>query len=212
MNQKNKLVGLICIILSLCVVLIVWSVTETVKAAEIDEKKNQINLNNQKIEQIEEIKNQLHITAELIRSEQSVNNGFDLILGQKWTEYHNLQTSLNAENAQLYSDITELEKIENQKQLIGNFKITHYCPCSTCNGGYGNVTALGTQLTPYRTIAVDPSVIPLGSKVEIQGKIYIAEDTGGAIKGNKIDMCVSNHSEAYQKGVLNNVPVYLING
>ena len=65
-------------------------------------------------------------------------------------------------------------------------------------------------MTPNRTIAVDPRIIPLGSKVEINGRIYIAEDTGGAIKGNRIDMCVSSHSEAYAKGVLNNVPVYVV--
>ena len=65
-------------------------------------------------------------------------------------------------------------------------------------------------MTPYRTIAVDPTVIPLGSEVEINGQIYIAEDTGSAIKGNKIDLCVRSHSEAYARGVLRNVPVYIV--
>ena len=65
-------------------------------------------------------------------------------------------------------------------------------------------------MTPYRTIAVDPKVIPLGSRVEINGQIYIAEDTGGAIKGNRIDMCVSSHAEAYRRGVLYNVPVHIV--
>ena len=53
-----------------------------------------------------------------------------------------------------------------------------------------------------RTIAVDPSVIPLGSRVFIEGYgVFIAEDTGGAIKGNKIDIAVSTHERANELGV-----------
>ena len=37
----------------------------------------------------------------------------------------------------------------------------------------------------------------------------MAEDTGGAIKGYKIDICVSSHSEALERGRLVNVPVYI---
>ena len=51
------------------------------------------------------------------------------------------------------------------------------------------------------TIAVDPDVIPLGSKVEIDGVEYVAEDTGGAIKQKRIDIFVASHSEALKKGV-----------
>ena len=52
-----------------------------------------------------------------------------------------------------------------------------------------------------RTIAVDPDVIPLGSVVLIDGKEYIAEDTGGAIKGNIIDMFVGTEAESEIFGV-----------
>ena len=52
-----------------------------------------------------------------------------------------------------------------------------------------------------RTIAVDPDVIPLGSTVIIDGKGYIAEDTGGAIKGNIIDMFVGTEAESEVIGV-----------
>lgn len=56
--------------------------------------------------------------------------------------------------------------------------------------GMGNITANGTNLkTNPRVVAVDPSVIPLGTTVEIEGYgKYVAADTGGAIKGNKIDI------------------------
>lgn len=77
----------------------------------------------------------------------------------------------------------------------GLFTITTYCPCAVCNGGYTG-TAIGTSVTPGRTIAVDPSVIPLGTTVYIEGVgTRIAEDTGGAIKGNKIDLAVGSHGE-----------------
>lgn len=51
-----------------------------------------------------------------------------------------------------------------------------------------------------RTIAVDPKIIPLGSKVKFSDKVYIAEDTGGAIKGKRIDLFVGSHSEAMKFG------------
>ena len=98
---------------------------------------------------------------------------------------------------------TELSKEENDKGgFIGTFKITHYCQCATCNGRSDAKTASGTTMAAGRTIAVDPRIIPLGSKVYIEGYGWrVAEDTGGAIKNMKIDMCVSSHSEAYAKGV-----------
>lgn len=67
----------------------------------------------------------------------------------------------------------------------------------------GNKTATGTVPTPGRTIAVDPSVIPLGSLVRIEvpsmpqySGVYRAEDTGGAVKGNIIDIFVGSDSAA----------------
>ena len=79
---------------------------------------------------------------------------------------------------------------------------TFYDPCVECNGNNLALTATGTTLTEGRTIAVDPSVIPLGSRVFIEGYgVFIAEDTGGAIKGNKIDIAVSTHERANELGV-----------
>ena len=87
------------------------------------------------------------------------------------------------------------------KQSLGSFRITHYCPCFYCCGSWaGGNTASGTRPTPGRTIAVDPSVIPLGTRVIIGGQVYVAEDTGGAIKGNKIDIFVADHSTALAYG------------
>ena len=89
-------------------------------------------------------------------------------------------------------------KASNYKYL-GTFRCTAYCGCGACCGG--SRTASGTVPTAGRTIATDPSVIPLGSKVRINGHVYTAEDTGGAIRGNVIDVFFASHSEALQWGV-----------
>lgn len=81
------------------------------------------------------------------------------------------------------------------------YTATAYCPCSYCCGKSDGITASGKKATPNHTIAVDKSQIPLGTKVEIKGYgIYVAEDTGGAIKGNKIDIYFSTHQEALNFG------------
>lgn len=78
------------------------------------------------------------------------------------------------------------------------FKITAYgADCEGCTG----LTYTGTVPEIGRTIAVDPDVIPLGSTVLIDGKEYVAEDTGGAIKGNIIDMFVGTEAESAAIGV-----------
>lgn len=188
----------------------IFFATSTVQANSIEQYETQIETNNSQISTIEEIKSQLHITAELFRNNEYINNGLADILSQKWHECNDYQNSKSNENIELQTKVDELKKQQSKRKFVGNFKITHYCPCTTCNGSWGSKTALGTTMTPYRTIAVDPKVIPLGSKVEVNGKTYIAEDTGEAIKGNRIDICVSSHSECYRLGVLHNVPVYIV--
>lgn len=81
------------------------------------------------------------------------------------------------------------------------FQATAYCGCASCCGSYGNATASGVMPRAYHTIAVDPSIIPLGTTVEIQGLgTYVAEDTGGAIRGNIIDIYFDSHQEALNFG------------
>ena len=66
-----------------------------------------------------------------------------------------------------------------------------------CNGRWtGQPTKLGAKMTVGRTIAVDPRVIPLGSKIRLGGRVYTAEDTGETIKGKRIDLYVENHEQA----------------
>jgi uncharacterized protein YabE (DUF348 family) len=74
---------------------------------------------------------------------------------------------------------------------------------ANCNGCSG-ITATGINLKAnpsLKVIAVDPSVIPLGSKVWVEGYGYaIAGDTGGAIKGKKIDLFMASTDKAYGFG------------
>ena len=59
-----------------------------------------------------------------------------------------------------------------------------------------------SAITEGRTIAVDSSIIPLGSRGYIEGYgTFIAEDTGSAIKNSKIDIFVSTHERAEELGV-----------
>ena len=66
--------------------------------------------------------------------------------------------------------------------------------------GAGYTTATGAR-AGYGIVAVDPNVIPLGTRMYIPGYGYgVAADTGGAIKGNKIDVCFDTLDEALTWG------------
>lgn len=88
----------------------------------------------------------------------------------------------------------------NTWKYIGEFKITYYWLSEN-----GRSTSTGAIATEGRTIAVDPNVIPYGSEVLINGHVYIAEDCGGAVKGNVIDIFVEDehmdmfYTEVYLK-------------
>lgn len=86
-------------------------------------------------------------------------------------------------------------------RYAGTFKTTAYCPCYSCSEGWGRKTSTGATARASHTIAVDPKVIPYGTKVMIDGVIYTAEDRGGGVKGNHIDIFYDSHSETYQHGV-----------
>ncbi len=82
--------------------------------------------------------------------------------------------------------------------MVSTTAYTAYC--RGCSG----ITKTGINLRKnpnLKVIAVDPSVIKLGTKVYVEGYGYaIAGDTGSAIKGNKIDVFMPNHSSALKWG------------
>lgn len=106
---------------------------------------------------------------------------------------------------------TETVPTDNGEELT--VVATAYCGCVECCGEWSKehpsraededfeqLTASGTVPKQGRTIAVDPDVIPLGSTVLLNGHTYIAEDTGGAIQGDRIDIYFEDHEEALEWG------------
>lgn len=127
---------------------------------------------------------------------------------------------LQHDNAQSEEDVKQAEKVavngdltpetaaEEEWTSLGEFKITAYCPCEKCCGIWASnrpngivYTASGEKAEAGKTIAVDTSVIPYGTEVKIGDHTYIAQDTGCAIKGNKIDIYFDSHEEALKHGV-----------
>lgn len=96
--------------------------------------------------------------------------------------------------------VQETDETEQGPEMIdvGMFKLTAYCNCRKCCGRWaGGPTASGTMPAEGRTVAVDKKVIPLGTRVYIEGYgEFIAEDTGSAIKGNRIDIYMDSHYDA----------------
>ena len=77
---------------------------------------------------------------------------------------------------------------------LGTFKITWYCPCRKCSGKWGYQTSSGARCTEGRTVAVDKHVIKEGTHLLINGHEYVAEDTGGGVRGNHVDIFNESHS------------------
>ena len=90
-------------------------------------------------------------------------------------------------------------EISEEKQILENCRITFYCPCVRCCGKWADgVTASGVPAMAGVTVAVDPAVIPLGSRVYIEGKEYLAQDTG--VSGAAVDVFMADHQAALEKG------------
>ena len=100
------------------------------------------------------------------------------------------------------AEVTKTDTSDGNWVSLGTFKLTAYCPCAQCNGA-ANVgkTATGAPPVPGHTIAVDRRVIPLGSKIKIEGfdNVFVAEDTG--VSGNSIDILFATHAETGEFGV-----------
>lgn len=114
--------------------------------------------------------------------------------------------------------LTEEEREEAENELIEaallarshkleDVTISFYC-CEEyphiCGTGTG-ITTSGRRVTPYVSCAVDTDIIPLGSTIMIEYNgemVYLrADDTGPAIKGNRLDIAVKGHQEALSMGV-----------
>lgn len=111
--------------------------------------------------------------------------------------------------------------VKDKDYQVKIMTVTAYCPCATCCGWklnrYGNpvfnygskrgyrkkvgYTSTGTQ-ADVGTIAADVRSIPYGTRLYIQGYGFgVVEDTGGALKGNHIDIFFHSHAQAMRWGV-----------
>ncbi len=93
-------------------------------------------------------------------------------------------------------------KVSSSKgKSLGTFTTTGYCNCSQCAGAYaGRPTSSGVMPKANHTIAADPSVLPIGTKVIINGQEYKVEDTGSGVNGKTIDVYYDNHDAAVAHG------------
>ena len=101
------------------------------------------------------------------------------------------------------TEATETTQAAAASSNQGGYYLTVEATAYSYNeAGLSNYTADGTNLVSEpNVIAVDPSVIPLGSYVEIPGYgIFRAADTGGAIYGNRIDVHLVNLNDVYNFG------------
>lgn len=98
---------------------------------------------------------------------------------------------------------------QNYKQII-DMTATAYAPGMLDNGKWNNQTYVG-GLVQHGIAAVDPRVIPMGTKLWVEGYgEAIANDQGSAIKGNRIDLAFNNRREALDYGI-KNVKIYVLN-
>jgi 3D (Asp-Asp-Asp) domain-containing protein len=119
---------------------------------------------------------------------------------------HTTTTNLAVEDTEI------VQPEEKEDWLLGEFTITYYCSCEKCCGKTDGITCSGEKVSEGITVAVDPNVIPLGVYIYIEGVGYrIAQDTGGNIKGKKVDVYMSSHEEALKAGI-HKANVYVIEG
>ncbi|GMB00393.1 3D domain-containing protein [Pelosinus sp. IPA-1] len=98
---------------------------------------------------------------------------------------------------------------QNYKRVL-NMTSTAYAPGPLDNGKWGNKNYVGGAVRPG-VAAVDPNVIPMGTKLWVEGYgEAVADDQGSAIKGNRIDLVFNNRQDALDYGI-KNVKVYVLN-
>lgn len=135
---------------------------------------------------------------------------FNQVLKEQQLSLKEQQLSLKEQQLSLEKQQDKLKKEEKEQEAkkqeevkkgwTHEFHVTAYCGCYSCSEGYGTQTSTGVTAEAGRTIAVDPDVVPYGSKVQINGHTYVAEDCGGAINGYEIDIYMDEHSSTDRFG------------
>lgn len=132
----------------------------------------------------------MEIAAQLVQAEQARGRALD--------ELDKITIRAEHEQREPIAQTMAYEAVDAYR-YIGACTITAYCPCEICCGQWADgLTATGIPAAPG-IVAVDPEVIPIGSTVVIDGRRYLAADTG--VTGLHVDVCVEDHQTADAMGV-----------
>lgn len=196
--KKSRMIKILIGIVLVIVSVVVFGKCFIIYAENLKNEKqallNNIDDNNNKIAEINLLQESLHQTADLFRNSENYNDvEFIGVLSSKWKSLNEDKFNISILNNDYQNRITEINKVLNTKIFMGYFELTAYAEDS--------ITSTGKVPRVNHTIAVDPRVIPYGSKVFIEGYgTYVAEDCGGLIKGNIIDIFLSSEAECQRFG------------
>ena len=146
-----------------------------------------------------QIKNELDVVKMEVTSYKESLNQKDQDVQKNMQQNKILNDALQEAN----QTIDELKDNNSTLVYLGDFKLSHYCDERRPHicGGSG-VTASGSSTKVGRTVAVDPKVIPYGTKIYIEGYGWrTAEDCGSWVNNNHIDILVNTHAQAEQLGI-----------
>lgn len=139
--------------------------------------------------------------AEKKAAEQAAREAEAKAAAEKAAQNNKQNTSNSSSQSGISKPSTDKEESlidTSQGTYLGRFKLTAYCTCSICCGKWaGGGTASGAAPTPGRTIAM--AGVPFGTKLSINGHIYVVEDRGTAY--GHVDILMASHEEALQFGL-----------
>lgn len=209
-----KKVGILSTVVVLCVLVISLS---SVFAVDYEKELANCEIEIERVEdEIAAYYETQTIAHDMANSARALNISEDDVVIQRakdiWAEAEENKNALENNLAELKERQLELQEKADKYEYIGDYKLTGYCPCYSCSEGYGSNTASGVRAKEGITVAADRRKIPLGTKIYIEGVgERIVQDVGGAIKGNKLDIYVENHSDCYRAEYNTTAKVYIIN-
>lgn len=176
----------------------------------LDEINSRISYVQVEIEDCDNDMEHAHIMAESARNLDIEED--DTIIATAKEIYSKSSEKRKALEVELNSLNEQKRVLESSRVYMGEFKLTGYCPCYACSEGFGFQTASGVTAMEGITVAADRRLIPQGTKLYIEGVgERIVQDVGGAIKGNKLDIFVNNHSDCYKPQYnQNSAKVYIL--
>ncbi len=201
-----------------------------ISAGDINEVVNSIylfrNIMRRDAELIEEIRYEKEEYDRILRKSEEKKKEIKILVKEKENEKQKLQVTLVKEEQLLEQVKQEKQEVQDYLSairrriaeiqpsgvaLVGEWKMIATAYYSGGGGINGNgITAMGLRARKG-IIAVDPRVIPLGTRVFIDGYgVATAGDTGGWIKGNRVDLCFESLEQCFRYG-RRTIYVYLVN-